>query len=54
MFLLNKLSLLWHIGTKPGVWEAYTIKRQLGIASRVYAIKVKFTVSKNINSLSTQ
>ena len=45
MFLLNNFSLLWPIDTKLGVWVAY-IKTQLGIATQVYVIKVKVTVTK--------
>jgi hypothetical protein len=52
-FLLNKLSLLWPIDFKLGVWVAY-IKRQLGIATQLSVIKVKVTVAKNRNSVSTQ
>ena len=52
-FPLNNLSLLWPIDTKFGVWVAY-IKTQLGIASQVYVIKVKVTVTKNRNSVSAQ
>jgi len=37
--------LLWPIDTKLGVWVAY-IKRQLEIATQVYVIKVKVTVTK--------
>ena len=51
-FLLNNLSLLWPIDTKLGVRVAY-IKMQLGIATQVYVIKVKVTVTKNINSVAT-
>jgi hypothetical protein len=47
-FLLNKLSLLWPIDAKLGLWEAY-IKRQLGIATQVSVIKVNVTVAKNRN-----
>jgi hypothetical protein len=50
-FLLNNLSLLWHIDIKLGVSKAY-IKKQLGIATQVSAIKVKVTVTKNRNSVS--
>ena len=52
-FLLNNFSLLWPIDTKLAVWVAY-IKRQLGIATQVSVIKVKVTVTKNINSVSSQ
>jgi len=52
-FPLNNLSLLWPIDTKLAVWLAY-IKRQLGIATQVYVIKVKVTVTKNRNSVSAQ
>jgi len=45
-FPVNNFSLLWHIDTKLAVWVAY-IKRQLGIATQVYVIKVKVTVTKN-------
>jgi len=37
--------LLCPIDTKLAVWVAY-IKRQLGIASQVFVIKVKVTVTK--------
>ena len=50
-FLLNNFSLLWSIDTKLAVWVAY-IKTQLGIATQVYVIKVKVTVSKNRKSVS--
>ena len=52
-FLLNNFSLLWPIDTKLAVYVAY-IKRQLGIATQVSVIKVKVTVTKNRNSVSTQ
>jgi len=52
-FALNNFSLLWPIVTKLGVWVAY-IKTQLGIATQVYVIKVKVTVSKNRNSVFAQ
>jgi len=52
-FLLNNLSLLWPIDTKLSVWVAY-IKAQLWIATQVSVIKVKVTVTKNRNSVSTQ
>jgi len=52
-FPLNDFSLLRPIDTKLAVWVAY-IKRQLGIASQVYVIKVKVTVTKNRNSVSAQ
>jgi len=52
-FPLNNLSLLWPIDTKLGVWVAY-IKTQLWIATKVYVIKVKVTVTKNRNSISAQ
>jgi len=52
-FPLNSFSLLWPFDTKFGVWVAY-IKTQLGIATQVYVIKVKVTVSKNRNSVSAQ
>jgi hypothetical protein len=47
------LSLLWPIDSKLGVWVAY-IKMQLGIATQVSVIKVKVTVAKNRNLVSTQ
>ena len=50
-FPLNNFSLLRPIDTKLGVWVAY-IKTQLGIATQVYVIKVKVTVTKNRNSVS--
>ena len=37
--------LQWLIDTKHGVWVAY-IKTQLGIATQVYVIKAKVTVTK--------
>jgi len=37
--------LLWPIDTKLAVWVAY-IKTQLGIATHVYLIMVKVTVTK--------
>jgi len=43
---LNNLSLLWPIDTKLVVWVAY-VKRQFGIATQLYVIKVKVTVAKN-------
>jgi len=49
LFLLNNFSLLWPIDTKLAVWVAY-IKTQLGIATQVFVIKVKVTVTKNRNS----
>ena len=52
-FPLNNVSLLWPIDTKLGVWVAH-IKTQLGIATQVSVIKVKVTVTKNRNSVSTQ
>jgi len=52
-FPLNNFSLLWPIDTKLAVWVAYT-KTQLGIATQVYVIKVKVTVTKNRNSVSAQ
>ena len=52
-FPFNNFSLLWPIDTKLAVWVAY-IKRQLGIATQVYVIKVKVTVTKNRNSVSAQ
>jgi len=51
-FPLYNFSLLWPIDTKLGVWVAY-IKRQLGIATQVYVIKVNVNVTKNRNSVST-
>ena len=50
-FLLNNFSLLLPIDTKLAVWVAY-IKMQLGIATQVYVIKVKVTVTKTRNSVS--
>jgi hypothetical protein len=50
-FLLNKLSLLWPIDSKLGVWVAY-IKRQLEVATQMSVIKVNVTVAKNRNSAS--
>jgi len=52
-FLLNNFSMLWPIDTKLAVWVAY-IKSQLKITTQVSVIKVKVTVSKNRNSVSTQ
>jgi len=52
-FLLNNLSLLLPIDTKPTVWVAY-IKTQLGIATQVSVVKVKVTVTKNRNLVSAQ
>jgi len=52
-FGLNNFDLLWLIDTKLSEWVAY-IKRQLGIANQVYVIKLKVTVTKNRNSVSTQ
>jgi len=52
-FPLNNFSLLWPIDTKLAVWVAYT-KTQLGIATQVYVIKVKVTVTKKRNSVSAQ
>jgi len=52
-FPLNNFSLLWPIDTKLAVWVA-DIKTQLEIATQVYVIKVKFTVTKNRNSVSAQ
>jgi len=43
-FSLNNFSLLWPIDTKLAVWVAY-IKTQLGIATQVFVIKVKVTVT---------
>jgi hypothetical protein len=45
--------MLWPIDSELAVWVAY-IKRQLGIATQVSVIKVKVTVAKNRNSVSTQ
>jgi len=44
-FPLKNFSLLWPIDTKHGVWVAY-IKAQLWIATQVFVIKVKGTVTK--------
>jgi len=52
-FPLNNFSLLWPIDTKLAVWVDY-IKTQLGIATQVFVIKVKATVTKNRNSVSAQ
>jgi len=52
-FRLNNFILLWPFDTKHAVWVAY-IKTQLGIATQVYLIKVKVTVTKNRNSVSAQ
>jgi len=52
-FPLNNFSLLWSIDTKLAVWVAY-IKTRLEIATQVTVIKVKVTVTKNRNSVSTQ
>ena len=52
-FPLNNFCLLWPIDTKLAVWLAY-IKTQLGIATQVFEIKVKVTVTKNRNSVSAQ
>jgi len=52
-FPFNNFSLLWPIDTTLAVWVAY-IKRQLGIATQVSVIRVNFTVTKNINSVSAQ
>jgi len=52
-FLLNNFSLLLPIDTKLAVWVAY-IKTQLEIATQLYVIKVKVTVTKNRNSVSAQ
>jgi len=49
----HNFSLLWHINTKLAVWVAY-IKTQLGIATQVFVIKVKVSVTKNRNSVSAQ
>jgi len=50
-FPLNNFSWLWPIDTKLAEWVAY-IKTQLGIATQVYVIKFKVTVTKNRNSVS--
>jgi hypothetical protein len=47
------LSLLLPFDIKLGEWIAY-IKRQLGISTHVYVIKVKVTVTKNRNSVFGQ
>jgi len=52
-FPINNLSLLWSIDTKLAVYVAY-ITTQLEIATQVYVIKVKVTVTKNRNSASAQ
>jgi len=52
-FPLNNFSLIWPIDAKVAVWVAY-IKSQLGIATQVYVIKVKVTVTKNRNFVSAQ
>jgi len=52
-FQLNNFTLLWPIDTKLAVWVAYFMT-QLWIATHVYVIKVKVTVTKNRNSVSTQ
>ena len=52
-FPFNNFSLLWSIDTKLGVWVAY-IKAQLWIATQVYVIKVKITVTKDRNSVSAK
>jgi len=52
-FPLNNFSLFWPIDTKLAVWVAY-IKAQLVIATEVYVIKVKVTVTKNRNSFTAQ
>jgi len=44
-FPLNDFRLLWPIGTKLAVLVAY-IKTQIRIATQVYVIKVKVTVTK--------
>ena len=53
MSLLLKIEIRWPIDTKLAVWVAY-IKTQLGIATQVYVIEVKVTVTKNRNSVSAQ
>ena len=45
-FPLKNFSLLWPIDTKLAVWVAY-ITTQLGIATQVYVIKVKVTVTSD-------
>ena len=45
--------MLWPIDTKLGVWVAY-IKMQLRVATQVYVIKVKVTVTKYRNSVFAQ
>ena len=52
-FPINNFSELWPIDTKIGVWVA-NIKTQIGIATQVYVIKAKFTVTKSRNSFSPQ
>jgi len=52
-FPLINFHLLWPFDTKLAVWVAY-IKTQLGIATQVYVIKVKVTVTKNRNSVYDQ
>ena len=52
-FPLNNFSLLWPFHTKLAVWVDY-IKRELGIATHEYVIKVTVTVTKNRNSVSAQ
>jgi len=52
-FPLHNFSLLWPIDIKLAVWVAY-IKMQLGIATKMYVIKVKVTGIKNRNSVSAQ
>jgi len=52
-FLLNNFIFLSPIDTKLGVWVAY-IKTQLAIATQVYVINVKVTVTKKRNSVSAQ
>jgi len=52
-FPLNNFHLLWPFDTKLGLWVAY-IKALLWIATQVYVIKVKVTVTKNRNSVSAQ
>ena len=42
---LKNFSLIWPIDTKLGVWLAY-IYTQLGIATQLYVVKVKVTVTK--------
>ena len=52
-FPLNNFSLLWPVDTKLTVLLAF-IKRQLGIFTQVFDIKVKVTVAKYRNAVSAQ